>query len=241
MRQKLSNLKTVIVVLMPAIVLLLAGCGSNKTDKVNVDLSNQDPSVVLPPGYPAVMNGSTLVIQGFSGSPMVHSFPQFAGVDTVGDIGIGSAAGYDPGDSLVLPVNANLGTQQLNSYKVCITMDSAQYLQLTGVLGSDYQLAETYPKQYTRAEGFEGAPTQVAGNPLCVLATSSGSAATSRVNLAELKFIITQQLPPSGVHLTFQVMELKDGMGNDICPNFVAGDCSPLSGIVVNNFYIQKP
>jgi hypothetical protein len=187
------------------------------------------------------MDGSTLVIQGFSGTPIVHSFPQFAGADTVGDIGVGSAAGFDPGDSVTLPINANMGTQQLNSYEVCITMDNTQYLQLTGVSGSDHLLAESYPAQYTRAAGFEGVPTRVSENPLCIQASSNGVSATARFNLVELKFTITQQLPASGVHLTFRVMELKDSGGNDICPNFGAAGCSALSGIVVHNFFIQKP
>jgi hypothetical protein len=227
------------VFLLLAFVLAMAtGCNSDNTaDEVNIDLTGEDVEVVLPPGYPATMEGSTLVIQGYETAPMVHSYPAFAGVENPGDLGIGSAAGYDANDIMILPINANLGDYQLGSYKFCIVIDGPQYLQLSGISGSNKLLAQSYPEQYRSASGFEKIPSKT-DSPLC-LWDSSTTPATGRFNLAELSFKLVDAPPLAGVHLQFQVVELKDPAGNDLCPNFPAG-CNALGGSIVSNFRIAN-
>jgi len=242
MRPALLSLKNIGI--LAAIPFLVIACNAgNQTDELEFDLTGQDIMVVLPPGYPAVMEGTTLVVTGYASAPIVHSYPAFAGVDTEGDIGIGSAAGYDNGDYFTVPINANLGAQLLHSYKVCITIAPTGYLRgPTSISGSKKLLSDSYPTRYKRAAGFEAAPT-IQPSPLCFSATSTSTDATGTVNLAELEFYILQQLPPNGVSLDFQVLELKDADGNDLCVNFNAAGCSDLGldGIVVSNFHIQTP
>ncbi len=224
------------------LLVLLLGvfcCGSNTTNEVTVNIDNLQPEVVLPPGYPATVQGSTLVIQGFPGTPVVHSYPKYAGVENVGDIGVGSAAGYDVGDNFYVPVNANLGGGQLFSYKICITMDAPETMRLLGISGSNQSLSQYYPDQYARAQGFEKIP-QKSDSPFCVWDIASGAAVTGRVNLAELQFSILQSLPAAGVHLNLELKELKDAGGNDLCPTLSQSGCALKSGVLIHNFSINN-
>jgi hypothetical protein len=111
-------------------------------------------------------------------------------------------------------------------------------LRLVGISGSNHYLYQYYPDQYTRATGFEKMP-QKSDNPFCIWDTS-GVAAAGKVNLAELQLSIVQSLPATGVHLTVELKELKDGAGNDICPNLSAAGCSAKSGVIIHNFLIQN-
>jgi len=222
----------------------IMGCGSNKTDPVNVNLGNLDIHFILSPGDSVTLEGSTLVVQGYSGSPIVHSYPSFAGVPDLGDIGIGTAVGYVPGESFTVPFNANLGTQVLNSYTVCVSINPADSLQLKSIAGSNSILAANYPGQYHRAQGFEGIPndTYPAPGTVCVSAVAaSGLTATGTVNLAELEFtVLSVGLPSTGTNLNFSITGLRDSGGNDLCANFTSGDCNLLDGLVIKKFRIIR-
>ena len=221
------------------VLLLAASCTGNTADTVNVDLGNLQLQAVLPPGYPATVQGSTLEVQGFQGTPVVHSYPMFAGVDNAGDLGIGSAIGYVVGNSFYLPINANLGGGQMLSYKICLTIDAPEAVRLLGISGSNQYLSQTYPDQYARAQGFEKIP-QKSDSPFCIWDISSGAAATGRVNLAELQFSILQSLPAAGVHLNLELKELKDALGNDLCPALSPSGCAVKNGIIIHNFSINN-
>jgi len=239
MRKYLAGLSGICVAsLLIFFSALAAGCNSdNTTDEVNVDISGEDAEVVLPPGYPVSMEGSTLVIQGYQTAPAVHYYPKYAGVENPGDAGIGSAAGYDASDNFTLPINVNLGSYQLGSYQFCIVIDGPQYLQLSGISGSNNLLAQDYPDQYSSASGFEKIPSK-SDSPFCIW-DSSTTPATGRFNLAELSFTLVDTPPGGGINLQFQVLEMKDALGNDLCPNFSAG-CSALGGIIISNFRIAR-
>jgi hypothetical protein len=224
------------------LLLLLLGafcCASNTSNEVSVNIDNLKPQVELPPGYPATLQGSTLVIQGFPGTPVVHSYPKYAGVENVGDIGLGSAAGFDVGDSFYVPINVNLGSGQLTSYKVCIAIDAPATMRLLGISGSNQLLSQYYPDQYARAQGFEKIP-QKSESPLCVWDIASGTAATGRVNLAELQFSVVQTLPATGVNLTVELENLEDASENDLCPTLAQAGCALKNGIVIHNFLINN-
>jgi hypothetical protein len=230
--------KQALSVFLAVAALLIFGCANTTAKDVEVDVSNLSLQAALPPGYPVTLEGSTLAIQGYVGQPVVHSYPRFAGVENVGDIGIGNAIGYNNGNSITLPINANLGTGQLMSYKVCISIDTPQTLSLQGLTGSNQYLAQYYYDQYSRAQGFEKIPSK-SDSPLCVWDTSSGQAASGRVNLAEIKFNIIQDLPPHGVNLTVELSELKDGQGNDLCPSISTSGCALKDGIIIHNFRVM--
>jgi len=223
------------------LVLLLGAfnCAGNTANEVNVDIGNLRMQAVLPPGYPATVQGSTLEVQGFQGQPLVHSYPMFAGVDNVGDLGIGSAVGNTVGDSFYLPINANLGGGQMLSYKICITIDAPAAVRLLGIAGSNQYLSQHYPDQYARIQGFEKIP-QKSDTPFCIWDISSGAAATGRFNLAELQFSILASLPAAGVHLNLELKELKDALGNDLCPALSASGCAVKNGIIIHNFRVKN-
>jgi len=221
---------------------LNAGCGTtNETDAVVVDLPGSDPQVVLSPDYPKNMHGSTLVVEGYSGAPMVHSYPTYSGVSSPGELGIGSAAGYDRNDSFTLPINANLGDKNLKSYQFLLIIDLPNRLQLKRVSGNNTKLADKYRIQYQNANGFSFPPTVINGATAGYLYISSiGTAtATGRVNLDELTFRLLQRVPDSGITLQFQVVELKDDLDADLCAQFAKG-CRPKNGIIARNFRIEQ-
>ena len=223
-------------------LVLLVGvfsCANTTANEVDVEIDNLQLQAVLPPGYPATVQGSTLEIQRFSGTPVVHSHPMFAGVDNAGDLGVGSAIGYTVGNSFYIPINANLGSGQMLSYKICITIDAPEAVRLLGIAGSNLYLSQTYPDQYARAQVFEKIP-QKSDSPFCLWDISSGAAATGRVNLAMLQFSILQTLPAAGVNLNLELKELKDGQGNDLCPVLSTAGCAVKSGIIIHNFVIKN-
>jgi len=201
-----------------------------------------DPQAILPPApdNATTIDGSTLVITGFNSVPVVHSYPKYAGVSEEGEIGIGSALGYDPGDTITLPINANLGDKNLKSYKFQITISHPEKLNLLEVLGGDTSLASRFPDQYKSANGFTASPASPSCGAGCIQisATTSSSYATGRVNLARIRFQIREVLPPQGIEISFEVVELKDDSDEDLCAQF---DCQPQDGIIINNFWIEIP
>jgi len=221
--------------------LLNFGCGSgNEADEIVIDLPDTDPQVVLGPGYPAVMRGSTLVVQGYSGAPVIRSYPTYAGVNSPSQIGIGSAAGYDPGDGFVLPINANLADKAVKSYKFLLILAPPDRLQLAQISGSDPTLEQRFPAQYDLADGFSAPPNVANGATVgyFYISATGTSSADGRINLARLKFRILKRIPNSGVKLTFQIVELLDDSSNDICAQFPKG-CHPLNGVVARNFRVK--
>lgn len=221
-------------------LVLGAGCEDTEAEEVEVEFPDLDPQVVLPPDYPAVMHGSTLVIEGYSDTPKVHSYPAYAGVSAPGEIGIGSAAGYDKNDSFTIPINANLGDKKLKSYKFLLIIDRPTYILLKRVSGNNPDLAEEYPLQYTKAPGFGFAPTVENGATAgyIYLSASGTTSATGRINLSELEFKLLKRVPDAGINLQFQVIELLDELDADLCAQFTNG-CQPKSGIIARNFRID--
>jgi|GEM_PF-1329245 len=203
-----------------------------------------DPQGVLPPApdNETTIDGSTLFITGFKTVPVVHSYPKYAGVSEEGELGIGSALGYDPGDTITLPINANLGGKNLKFYKFQITISHPEKLSLLEVLGNDTTLATRFPAQYNPAGGFSSPPSIIPCGAGCIQisASTSSSYATGRVNLARIKFQIREALPPQGIELSFQVVELKDDSDADLCAQFTDG-CLPNDGIIIENFWIIIP
>ncbi len=228
------------IILLPALF-LNPGCGNTRADTVEIQLADLDPMVVLPPDYPATLQGSTLVVQGYSGAPTIHSYPIYAGVNNPSELGIGSAAGFDSGDSLTLPINADLGDKKLKSYKFLLIIDQPNLLQLKRISGNNTDLADKYPLQYDPAKGFSFPPTVALGATAGYLyITSLGtSTATGRINLDELDFRLLKRVPDSGISVEFQVVELLDDADADLCSQFVAG-CRPKSGIISRNFRIEQ-
>ena len=223
-----------------AILCFSLACDSPEVEDVVIDVPNMDPQVVLPPDYPTNMHGSTLVIEGYDGVPKVHSYPAYAGVSSPSEIGIGSAAGYDKGDSFTLPINANLGDKKLKSYEFLLIIDKPQLLELKRVSGNNSDLAKEYPLQYDRANGFGSAPTVLTGSTAgyIYISATATQTATGTINLAELTFKLLKKVPDSGINLQFQIIQLLDDLDADLCAQFSAG-CHPKNGIIARNFRID--
>ncbi len=217
------------------------GCADNQAAEITIELTDTDPQVVLGPGYPAVMRGSTLVVQGYNSAPVIRSYPIYAGVDNPTELGIGSAAGFDPDDGFILPINANLADKAVKSYEFLLILDYPDRLQLTQISGSDPTLEQRFPAQYDPANGFSAPPSVVNGATAgyFYISATGTSSADGRINLARLKFRILKHIPDSGVTITFQIVELLDASATDICAQFPHG-CHPQNGIVARNFRIQK-
>ena len=236
----IKNLKRLACLIFPLLLFsAILGCGGdNETDEVEIFLQDIDPQVVLSPGMlcdpdpTKCLEGSTLIIPGYNTAPVVHSYPAYAGVEKPGEVGIGSSAGYDPGDSFTIPINANLGDKTLTHYKFRIIIDRPDLLQLSKS-GTNPSLPRQYPHQYNEVQGFDS--SIINGSTIEDNGTASG-----RVNLAELNFTILKTLPEQGINLQLEILELKDG-STDLCPQFGSTGCVIYNGIIINNFRIKKP
>ncbi len=241
MKQKPYLFVSAIIALFIWVGIVSCG-GSNETDKVEVYLPDYDPQVILPPG-PIVVDGSTLVIQGHNQAPIVHSYPEYAGVENPGEVGIGSSAGYDPQDSFVVPININLGNKVLGNYKFLLKIDHPDLININWIDGNNPRLATDYPDQYQAIESGFNQPTREDGStnyPQKWIYISDSGSATGRVNLVEISFTILDTLPSQGINLDFEIIELKDDQGNDLCPQFQGG-CTVWDGVIINNFRIEQP
>ncbi len=235
--------------------LILAGCGSEPVESEGTVELNEDAAIMLPPGHPGEEKGSTLIIPAEDKPPAIHYANCFSGVPHKGDIGIGSAAGHtrDYIGSVVLPVNVNLGSSAMESYRVRIEVsDSALEFVPASVEGSYPWLStsdcrdrcnsicadnpENYPDQFQKAAGFEQKPTvtPVSGG-IVVEANDSDPATptTGTVNLCNVPLKIVDELPSaSGVTMDFTVESLKDKDGNELSR-------TPLSGTVIENIRLK--
>ena len=242
----IENLKRLACLIFPLLLFsAILGCGGdNETDEVEIFLQDIDPQVVLSPGMlcdpdpTKCLEGSTLIIPGYNTVPVVHSYPAYAGVEKPGEVGIGSSAGYDPGDSFTIPINANLGDKTLTHYKFRIIIDHPELIQLSED-GTNSSLSQDYRDQYDPVQGFNE-PKLERGNTTDYYLQNSGTA-SGRVNLAELNFTILDTLPKQGINLRFEIEEFKDEQNNDLCPQFGSTDCVIYNGIIINNFRIKKP
>lgn len=247
--------RSLALVLLTAGVAALSACPSEPIESSGQAALSGPVAVLLPPGHPGVVLGSTLLYPAYPDFPRIHYANCFAGVEDEGEIGIGSAVGYtkDYIGSAVLPVNANLGDAKLGSYQITIkSSDPAVELQSASVSGSNPRLSsgdcrdrchpvcvdypEDYQHQFNRAPGFEGDPTLVAGDSTSITIEAdddgTGDPTTGVVNLANVPIRIVGDLPPEGVEVKFTVEFLKDPQDQDL-------DHKPLSGVVIQNFKLQ--
>lgn len=220
----------------------LSGCGKEEEQEFYFELPPLDPQVVIPPGHPAYLNGDTLVIEGYNTPPMVHSYPGYSGVERVGEIGIGTAAGYDVQDGFTLPINANLGEKKISYYRFKLTISPKDILRITQIIGNDPNLAQQFPEQYLPAIGFIN-PTvswgeSTSNSVQLELSSGSSSPASGRINLANLRFIIKSNLPKGGVKIDFEVESLMDG-STELCHSFPDG-CDEKDGLVISDFRIKN-
>jgi len=237
----MMRLKNVVGLGLACFLAGLCACGKPQAEKRVVDVGKSNPRAILAPGEAGVLSGTTLVVPTIPNTIHVYSAPQFAGVESPGEIGIANSVGYDPGERILLPINVNLGTQQLGSYALTLTVKNPDVLKIVDVDGSYGYLAISYPTQYQPAAGFETQPTVAIGDTITTLAATSTSAdpVTGRVNLANVTVDILAPgpLPPTGAFITFTVNALQTKTAADICAAF--GSCTAHDAIVIENFKIQ--
>ena len=206
----------------------LCACKEPTAEKQVVDLSNTNPRAILAPGRAGVLSGTTLDVPTVPNTVHIYSYPQYAGVESPGEIGIASSVGYDPGERIVLPINVNLGAQELGSYAITLTVKNPKVLKIVDVDGSYGYLATSYPSQYLPAAGFESQPTVTLGDTITTIAATSTSAdpVTGRVNLANVTVDILAPgpLPPTGAVITFTLDALQTKTPADICA--ALGSCT---------------
>lgn len=225
-------------------LLLLTACDQDvETKREQVDISKSDPRVILAPGKAGVLSGSTLLVPTVPGTLHVYSVPQFAGVENPGEIGIGTSAGYNPGERVLLPINVNLGTQTLGSYSLTLRVQDPAAIRIVDVDGSYASLPLNYPTQYQPAEGFENQPTVNLGDTITTI-TATASApepTTGRVNLANVTvdLLTPGPLPANGVFITFTLNSLQTPAKDDLCALLTAGPCRTFDGLVIENFKLH--
>ncbi len=235
-RTGISRLSLAVIVLICLSTLLLH-CGQDTETEGSIKINELNARAVISPGLTGLIEGTTLVVpENPAGIPMVRSFPDYAGVEIIGQIGIGSALGFKGGERVILPVNINLGTQMLDSYTVRITLIDILSVEPVYITGSFINLAQSYPDQYDPSIGFEAEPTATLGAVITVSSASTGVQATGRINLFNLAVDIKQALPPFGLVLEFEIISLKDDAGTDLCTIL---DCQVIDGIAIENFVIR--
>lgn len=229
-----------------ALALILLGvtaCDSETEAKEEVvNISGSDPRAILAPGKAGVLSGTTLLVPRVPNTFHVYSVPEFAGVENPGEAGIGTSIGYNPGERVFLPINVNLGMEELGSYSITLTLQNPAAIQIVDVDGSVPYLPISYPSQYQAAEGFETQPVVSIGNTVTTISAASASAepTTGRVNLAYVTVDILEPglLPPAGAVITFTLDSLQTPGDDDICA-ILTGGCTTFDGIVIENFRIQ--
>ena len=248
--------KIILIAFMVPLV-LLCGCEGSEVDSEGEAVIGGPTAFLLPPGHPGTASGSTLVIPAEPDPPSIRTANCFAGVENTGNIGIGSVVGVTDQvvGTAVLPVNVNLGSAELLSYKFTVHIaDPSVAFDAPNTRGSNWRLSTgdcydrqcpsmcasyptLYPNQFNPAPGFEGFPTAtLTGNTLEVEALNSDTATptTGIVNIANIKINVISALPAnSHVVLDFTVTELKDESGADI-----AFTQTP-DGVVIENFNLQ--
>ncbi len=234
--------------------LALAGCDYGSPDVTGEPNTDGRSAVLLPPGFPGAVEDGVLVLDAEEEAPAIRFANCFAGVDNVGDFGIGGCAGcsLDFVPSFTIPVNLNLGASVLGSYKVQITSsDPSLQIVKDGISGSQSKLSDgclqrdcpsicannpdMYPPQFERAYGFEDDPAATGDSVTVTVEDDAdlGSSPTAGVvNLFNVPVKIVSELPEDGVELTFTILELKDPLGTDLT-------ASKLDGVVIEKFQLQ--
>jgi hypothetical protein len=235
--------------------LLVAGCGSETVEGTSQIFLSSDTSVLLPPGHPGAVSGSTLILPSESEPPAVHYANCFAGVAGPLDFGIGSSAGATSTylGYAVLPVNINLGDTVLGAYRIRIDVKHPSvHIDLANVSGSNSLLSGTdclkrgclsgceqyptlYPPQFNPARGFETVPDFsgiITGITVEAVDQDPVNPTTGTVNLCNIRVNVAGDLPPGGTWLDFTVDLLQDSSGLPITSN-------PINGVVIENFQIQ--
>ena len=237
----MMRLKSVVGLGLACFLAGLCACQEPVAEEQVVDLGKGNPRAILAPGEAGVLSGTTLVVPTIPNTIHVYSVPQFAGVESPGEIGIASSVGYDPSERIVLPINVNLGTQVLDSYTITLTVKNPDVLKIVTVDGSYSYLATYYTAQYKPAAGFEAQPTVNIGDTITTIAATSSSdvPVTGRVNLANVTVDILAPGPLSltGDTITFTVNALRTKTAADICAALIS--CTTFDAIVIENFKIQ--
>jgi len=244
----MMRFKSVVGVGLACFLAGLCACQEPVAEEQVVDLGKGNPRAILAPGKAGFLSGTTLVVPTYPETLHVYSVPQFAGVESPGEIGIASSVGYDPSERIVLPINVNLGTQELGSYALTLTVKNPDVLKIVTVDGSYSYLATYYTAQYKPAAGFEAQPTvaigdtiTTPGNAITTIAATSSSdvPVTGRVNLANVTVDILAPGPLSltGDTITFTVNALQTKTAADICAALIS--CTAHDAIVIENFKIQ--
>lgn len=248
------------MILAAAAVLVLPGsCGNDSLESSGKVTLGSEAVYLLPPGHPGSIQGDTFVLDAETTLPAVRYANCFAGVETPGEIGVGSMLGFDfdyIGGAL-LAVNVNLGATVLDSYTLSVESSDTTSVTIDGpgVTGSNPNLSSgdcryrgchsvclnapaSYPPQYQPAPGFEADPvvTPTASGVTIHAVDDGGTPATGTVNLCNVRVNIVSPLPPSGVTLVFTVSTLTAQGGGDA---FAAPAAK--NGIVIKKFQIQFP
>lgn len=208
-------------------------------DEVEIEIKPDDAQVIMPPAGEFEIRNDTAVITGHDTAPLIHSFPQYAGVPLAGEIGLGSAMGFNAGQRVTIPCNVNLGNKRLASYEIGITIEKPGVIHLATIEGSNSSLSTYYSDQYKRAAGFEPFPQTLAGQTPGVYTISTlpvKETATGRINLFNLLVDLNKATPAGGTWIYIDVLEFKDENGSDICP--VAG-CTLFDSIFIKEFRLN--
>jgi len=236
-------------------LVFVAGCENATTERTGKIFLSSDTAVILPPGHPGAVSGSTLMLPSESDPPAVRYANCFAGVPGHLDFGIGSSAGATRTylGYAVLPVNINLGDTVLGAYRIRIDVSHPSvHIDLANIAGSNSFLSENdcrkrgclsgceqypafYPPQFNPARGFEIVPVftgNIAGITVEATDQDPVNPTTGTANLCNIRVNIAGDLPLGRTWLDFTVDLLEDSSGQPITPN-------PISGVVIENFQIQ--
>jgi len=251
----------VALVLATSLLVVLA-CGSDSGEgKSKATLGSG--AAMLPPGLAGIVTGSTMIIPANPTPPMVRQANCFAGVESVLQIGIGSVAGVTVNHlgRAILPVNINLGTYELGSYKIRVTVSdtAAVLIDAAAVTGNNptfdagtcvnrgcpigcFDHPAYYPPQFDPAPGFTPVPTVVVDSApvpswitVEAIDADPGNPTTGVVNIANIPIDIIGPIPLGGVVLTFQIEFLKDSADADLIPNAI------FNGLVAEHIQIISP
>jgi predicted small secreted protein len=238
-------------------ILALAGCKESTIEGTGKIQLTGNSAVLLPPGHPGTLNGSTLILPAESTPPAVHYANCFAGVPALNDIGIGSCAGASSTfiGYAILPVNVNLGDTVLGSYRIRVEVtDLSLAIDKNNISGSNpllgsgnctlrgcpydcaqHPLTDYPPDEFSPAKGFEATPTitgNAAGVTIEAVDGDTAHPTTGVVNLCNVRVNIVGELPVGEAPVSFSVDQLQTGAGDTINP-------TPFSGFFISKFRIQ--
>ena len=237
-------------------ILALAGCKEATGEATGTISLTGSSALVLPPGHPGKISGSTMLLPAEATPPMVHYANCFAGVPDLYEYGIGSSAGATKTyrGYAILPVNVNLGDTVLGAYRVRVDVtDPALLIDIPNISGSNPRLGagscvlrgcpygceqrpDFYPPdEFSPAQGFETAPDVSVTAAGVIIEAVDGDTAhptSGIVNLCNVRINVVGDLPALGTPVNFTVDLLETAAGDTIAAN-------PLSGLFIEHFQIQ--